>query len=120
MSEMQSSKRGRRRRTPLKELYPGFPYVNESVMDPEAIKAQRFAINLGETIKEFIERGECSSLRDFSRKVGIAHNMLISYMDGSVWIDGHTLAKLETMTGRPLWDPRTVRRKLPPQNEPDG
>lgn len=104
MSEYQGKSIGRRKRTPLKELYPGFPYVDEDHMTSEDVKARRFALNLREAIESFIDHGHCSSLRDFSRKVGVAHNMLIGYMDGSSWIDGKTLARLETRTGRPLWD----------------
>lgn len=73
-------------------------------MTSEDIKARRFAMNLREVIELFIDNGHCKSLRDFSRKVDVAHNMLIGYMDGSSWIDGKTLARLETKTGRPLWD----------------
>jgi hypothetical protein len=110
MSVQQGASTGRRKRTPLKELYPGFPYVDEACMTSEDIKARRFALNLQDVIEKFIEHGHCTSLRDFSRKVGIAHNMLIGYMDGSNWIDGKTLARLETMTGQPLWDVQTKRR----------
>ena len=73
-------------------------------MSLEAVKAQRFAIRLSKLIETHIQKGYCSSMRDFSRKVGISHSVIHGYLAGLTWVDGRNLARLEVRTGESLWD----------------
>lgn len=109
---------GRTKRIPLVQRYPRFPYEPEENMHPIDIKAQRFALNLRDTIEQFIKRGYCTSIRDFARQAGIPHTVLLSYMSGKTWIDGYSLARLETLTGRALWEPQVKSRidRKPPMS----
>ena len=116
VSMPETPRRGRKRRTPLAETYPQFPFHDEAQMSEEAVKAQRFAVRLMRVIDAHVEAGHCSSMRDFARRVGISHSVIHGYLSGLTWVDGHNLARLEVAVGQPLWDtePETPMAEKPP------
>jgi len=95
--------RGRKKRTPLCEQYPGWPDLRPNSVDPVARKCLYFVLNLRSAVEEFNETGRTQSLRDFARQAEVNHASLIAIIAGRTWPDGETIAKLEAMTDRPLW-----------------
>lgn len=108
--------RGRRRRTPLSELYADWPYVPPATVDPIHRKCLVFVLTLEAVIEELTQDGWVTSSRDFARKVGINHAGLGRLLAGQTWPDGETIARLEVMTGRSLWPQhdRKANDEIPP------
>jgi lambda repressor-like predicted transcriptional regulator len=63
--------------------------------DALVIAAQKFSRNLASAISGM-------SLREASRKSGVAHTTIKAIIDGQVWGDIYTLAQLEAAFGS-LW-----------------
>jgi len=73
-------------------------WPDEICGDPVAERARLFALNL---------RAAAGSrtLRELGALTGVDHTALSRILDGHVWPDGYTIARLEVRLGVNLWPP---------------
>ena len=84
-------------RSQPRERAPGWPDV--PAVEPVAEVARRFAENVREAIGD-------RSIRAAARAAGVDHATIIAVLQGRVWPDLETIAKLELGFGRDLWPGR--------------
>ena len=81
-----------------RDLAPAWP--DGPAETPIAEVARRFALNLREAIGD-------DSVRTVAYVAGLNHVTLIRIMDGTVWPDLETIAKIEFGFAKDLWPGRT-------------
>ncbi len=91
-------------RTRPRDLSEEWPRVKAE--DAAAEKARQFVLNVR------VAMGT-RSLREVANLADINHATLKAVLDGSVWADTATLAKLEIGLGVPLWPAQPRRRTRP-------
>lgn len=64
--------------------------------DPVAERARLFVLNLRAALGD-------RTLREFGAATGVDHTALSRILDGQVWPDGYTIARLEVRLGTGLW-----------------
>lgn len=100
-------------RTPrrkLKDVYGDLNFYTgtpENEIDRKLIECVR---NLDEVVKEFIAKGWCSSVREFGLAVNVPHPGLIKILQGVTVPDMETVAKIETVTERSIWNKQNRSR----------
>lgn len=83
------------------ELAPGWPNLKSS--DQVGEIARLFAANLKAAIGD-------NSLRAIALRTGVDHSTIQSILQGRVWPDVYTLAKLEIGLDADLWPSRAHRK----------
>ncbi|MEZ5184678.1 MAG: helix-turn-helix transcriptional regulator [Candidatus Nanopelagicales bacterium] len=76
------------------ECVGGWPDVPSDL--PEVETARQVALNLRRAL-------DGASLRQASRATGVDHTTIAAIVNGTVWPDLHTLARLEHGLGTRLW-----------------
>lgn len=89
----------RPRRSLPADLADGWPDTPSSI--PEVETARQVAVNLRTALQGV-------SLRQAHRQTGVDHTTVAAILNGTVWPDLHTLARLEHGLGAALW-PRSSR-----------
>jgi len=83
-----------------REMFQGWPDI--ASIDPLSEVARQFAENLREQMGD-------KSLRACAQQCGISHVTLMRILDGTVWPDMFTIAKLELGFDADLWPGRVTR-----------
>ncbi|WP_298591291.1 helix-turn-helix transcriptional regulator [uncultured Kocuria sp.] len=73
-------------------------WPDEICDDPVAERARLFAVNLRAAVGS-------RPLREVGALTGVDHTALSRILDGHVWPDGFTVARLEVRLGTSLWPP---------------
>lgn len=100
-------------RTPrrsLNDIYGDLTYFSGNPVDEIDHKLIECAQALGAVIDEFINKGWCSSLREFALAVGVPHSSIIRILNGTTLPDIETVAKIEVITERPIWSKQNRTR----------
>ena len=83
------------------DLAPGWPEVPSPLPDVET--ARRLAINLRASLANM-------SLRTARAATGVDHTTIADVLNGTVWPDLRTIARLEAGLGTDLWPTGTATR----------
>ncbi|MFI7581861.1 helix-turn-helix domain-containing protein [Kocuria sp. M1N1S27] len=71
-------------------------WPDEICGDPVAERARLFAVSLRTAVGSL-------TLREVGALTGVDHTALSRILDGQVWPDGYTIARLEVRLGTGLW-----------------
>lgn len=102
--------RGRTTRPSPYLLYPDWP--NDDTATGAHALVQQFVANLAEFVQEQAAQGV--SQAELARRAGIGKATVTKVLHGNVWPDSVTVARLEQLAGRRLWNGPITGSSLDP------